>query len=461
MMYRRCSTRLSRILNCDMEGERGMITTLALAIFVLSYIVIMTEKFDRALIAVAGGVVMLLVGIFTVEIAFLKYIDWSTIALLFSMMIIVTITSKTGVFEFVAIVLAKLVNGRGVSLLFVISILTAFGSAFLANVTTVLLLVPIVITLVKILKLPAVPYLVSIIIASNIGGAATLIGDPPNIMIGQAVEHLTFNAFLIHLSPIVCLIFFVILAGLSLIYWKQLRVSPENQKKLKELESWQFVTIDSVLFKSIGVLSLTVAGFILHPFIHVELTSVAMAGALLLMLLTHKEYRSDDVFKQVDWGTLFFFIGLFMLVGGIEEVGIIDEMARGIIYYTEGDLPKTALLILWMTGLLSGFVDNIPFVAAMIPVIIEFQDYGMSNLDPLWWSLALGACLGGNGTLLGASSNLVVAGLAAKEKEHVNFIEFMKIGIPVVVVSLVICTIYVYIRYLIPFLSLANQSLYT
>ncbi|MDF0726796.1 ArsB/NhaD family transporter [Cytobacillus sp. S13-E01] len=429
-----------------------MTIVLALLIFIISYLVIMTEKLDRALIACIGGVMMLLVGIYDIDSAFLEYIDWSTITLLFSMMIIVTITSQTGVFEFVAIVVAKLVKGKGIPLLFVVSLLTAIGSAFLANVTTVLLLVPIILTLVRILEVPAVPFLIAIILSSNIGGTATLIGDPPNIMIGQAVEHLTFNAFLFNLSPIVLLIFIVIIGGLALLYWNKLHVTPTNQKRLKDIEAISYLKKDQVLYKSVGVLLLTVVGFILHPFLHVDLTSVAMAGALLLLLLTHEQYKPDDVFKQVDWGTLFFFIGLFLLVGGLEEVGIIDEMARGILYYTEGDLPKTALLVLWLTGLLSGFVDNIPFVAAMIPVIFEFQDYGMTNLDPLWWSLALGACLGGNGTLLGSSSNLVVAGLAAKAKEQVNFIEFLKIGIPVVVVSLLLSTIYVYFRYLVDFI---------
>jgi Na+/H+ antiporter NhaD/arsenite permease-like protein len=178
---------------------------------------------------------------------------------------------------------------------------------------------------------------------------------------------------------------------------------------------------------------------------------MSLAGALLLLLLTHDEYKPEVVLKQVEWGTLFFFIGLFMLIGGLEEVGIIDELARGLVFYTEGDLPKTSMLILWMTGILSGFVDNIPFVAAMIPVILEFQDYGMTNLDPLWWSLALGACLGGNGTLLGASSNLVVAGLAAKEKENIRFMEFIKVGFPIVIISLAISSIYIYLRYLLNF----------
>jgi Na+/H+ antiporter NhaD/arsenite permease-like protein len=428
-----------------------MLTILTVIIFLLTYIVIMTEKIDRALAAGIGGVAMLIVGIYDVNKAFVTYIDWNTIALLFAMMIIVIITSQTGVFEYVAILLAKAVGGRPIPLLIVISTLTAIGSAFLANVTMVLLLVPIILTIVRMLDIPAIPYLISIIIASNIGGTATLIGDPPNIMIGQAVEHLSFNAFLIHLSPIVLIIFAVVLLYLIIIYWPKLQLDHIDRKKLASVKASNYLKKTAALPKSIIVLALTIAGFILNPILHIDLTSISLAGALLLLLLTHDEYNPESVLKQVEWGTLFFFIGLFMLIGGLEEVGIIDELARGVVLYTEGDLPKTSMLILWMTGVLSGFVDNIPFVAAMIPVILEFKDYGMTNLDPLWWSLALGACLGGNGTLLGASSNLVVAGLAAKEKEHIRFSEFLKVGFPIVLISLIISSIYVYLRYLLNF----------
>jgi Na+/H+ antiporter NhaD/arsenite permease-like protein len=428
-----------------------MLTILTVIIFLLTYIVIMTEKIDRALAAGIGGVAMLIVGIYDVNKAFVTYIDWNTIALLFAMMIIVIITSQTGVFEYVAILLAKAVGGRPIPLLIVISTLTAIGSAFLANVTMVLLLVPIILTIVRMLDIPAIPYLISIIIASNIGGTATLIGDPPNIMIGQAVEHLSFNAFLIHLSPIVLIIFAVVLLYLIVIYWPKLQLDHIDRKKLASVKASNYLKKTAALPKSIIVLALTIAGFILNPILHIDLTSISLAGALLLLLLTHDEYNPESVLKQVEWGTLFFFIGLFMLIGGLEEVGIIDELARGVVLYTEGDLPKTSMLILWMTGVLSGFVDNIPFVAAMIPVILEFKDYGMTNLDPLWWSLALGACLGGNGTLLGASSNLVVAGLAAKEKEHIRFSEFLKVGFPIVLISLIISSIYVYLRYLLNF----------
>ncbi|MBU7593708.1 ArsB/NhaD family transporter [Metabacillus halosaccharovorans] len=428
-----------------------MYTVLTVIIFLITYIVIMTEKIDRALAAGLGGIAMLIVGIYDVNKAFVTFIDWNTIALLFAMMLIVIITSQTGVFEFLAIVMAKMVKGRPIPLLIVISTLTAIGSAFLANVTMVLLLVPIILTIVRMIHIPAIPYLISIIIASNIGGTATLIGDPPNIMIGQAVEHLTFNAFLINLSPIVLLIFFVILGYLIFVYWDKLKANNIDQKKLTSIRARDYLKVTPALPKSVSVLIMTIIGFMLNPLLHIDLTSIALAGALLLLLLTHDEYKPDEVFKQVEWGTLFFFIGLFMLIGGLEEVGIIDELARGLVFYTEGDLPKTSMLILWMTGVLSGFVDNIPFVAAMIPVILEFKDYGMTNLDPLWWSLALGACLGGNGTLLGASSNLVVAGLAAKEKEDIKFIEFLKVGFPIVIISLGISSVYVYFRYLIHF----------
>ncbi|WLR44059.1 ArsB/NhaD family transporter [Bacillus carboniphilus] len=428
-----------------------MQTFVTLMIFIICYFFIIIEKIERSLIAVAGGVLMLLLGIYSIDRAFIHYIDWNTITLLFSMMIIVSITSKTGVFEFLAIGLAKLLNGRPIPLLIMISILTAVGSAFLANVTIVLLLVPVIFTIVRILELPAIPFLIVMIIASNIGGTATLIGDPPNIMIGQAVEHLTFNAFLIHLSPIVLIVFLSTMSLLSYKYRGKLTYNATLVAKLQKIKTTSYLKQTPALPKSLFVLLLTIAGFMLYPFIHVDITTVALAGAVLLLLLTYDEYQIDTILKEVEWGTLFFFIGLFLLVGGLEEVGLLDELARAIVYYTEGDLRTTAFFILWVTGLFSGFVDNIPFVAAMIPVVNEFKAYGMTNLDPLWWSLAMGACFGGNGTLLGSTANLVVAGMAAKEKEPISFMEFLKVGLPIVFLSLVISTIYIYFRYLIDF----------
>ncbi|MFA9557186.1 ArsB/NhaD family transporter [Evansella sp. AB-rgal1] len=423
----------------------------ALVIFIISYVFIISEKINRALIACVGGVFMLFTGVLDLNSAFLDHIDWHTIVLLLSMMILVSITSQSGFFEYIAVYMAKFIKGKPIALLIMISTLTAVGSAFLNNVTTVLLIVPIVLTLTKMLQISAIPYLLSAILASNIGGTATLIGDPPNLMIGQAVSHLTFNDFLIHLGPIVVIIYIVTMIGICLLYRNQLHVTLENRQKLMKVDPKGYLQHGSLLFKSVSVLVLTTVGFIIQPLLNVELTSVAMAGALLLMLLTQDEKKTEEVFQTVEWVTLFFFVGLFMLVGGLKEVGIIDEIAKSIIYYTEGDLPKTAMLILWASGILSGFVDNIPFVAAMIPVILEFQDYGMTNLDPLWWALALGACLGGNGTLIGASSNVIVAGLAMKAKQPFTYMDFLKIGAPTAIVSFVLASIYIYFRYLIYF----------
>ncbi|WP_088102626.1 ArsB/NhaD family transporter [Halalkalibacter urbisdiaboli] len=425
--------------------------TLALIIFIISYFFIITEKLNRAVISCLGGVLMLVFGIYEIDAAFLHHIDWHTITLLLSMMILVSITSQSGFFEYVAISLAKRVNGQPIPLLLVISTLTAIGSAFLNNVTTVLLIVPIIFTLTSLLKLNAVPFLLSIVMASNIGGTATLIGDPPNLMIGQAVSHLTFNDFLVHLSPVVIIIYLLVMSGLVLFYRRQLYVRKENQAKLLAINPTDYIKDKRLLIKSVSVLSATTIGFIVQPLIHIDLTSIAMVGALLLMLITHQEQDMEEVFRSVEWVTLFFFVGLFLLVGGLKEVGIIDEIAKSIIYYTDGDLPKTAIFILWGSGILSGFVDNIPFVAAMIPVILEFQQYGMSNLDPLWWALALGACLGGNATIIGASANVIVAGMALKQKQGFSYWEFLKIGTPIAIISFIISTVYLYIRYLIYF----------
>ncbi|MCE7793755.1 ArsB/NhaD family transporter [Salipaludibacillus sp. CUR1] len=425
---------------------------LALIIFIASYTLIIAEKFNRALVACLGGVFMLLAGVLNLENVFLQHIDWHTIILLLSMMILVSITSQSGLFEFLAISLARMVKGKPVALLVVISTLTAAGSALLNNVTTVLLIVPIVITLTSMLKITAIPYLLATILASNIGGTATLIGDPPNLMIGQAVAHLNFNDFLIHLGPVVLVIYIVVMAGISYLYKNKLTVRDQDRRELMNVNPRIYLTRRSLLFKSVTVLILTTAGFIAQPLLNVELTSIAMAGALLLMLLTNDDQRTEEVFQAVEWVTIFFFAGLFMLVGGLKETGLIDEIAKSIIYYTEGDVPSTSLLILWSSGILSGFVDNIPFVAAMIPVILEFQEYGMTNLDPLWWALALGACLGGNGTLIGASSNVIVAGLAMKAKQPFTYVDFLKVGVPTALVSFVISSIYLYFRYLTDFL---------
>ncbi|MFC4022665.1 ArsB/NhaD family transporter [Oceanobacillus longus] len=426
---------------------------LAGIIFVVSYFFIMTEKINRAIASLAGGVLLLLTGIYSTHEVFFQYIDWNTIALLFSMMVLISITEKTGLFTFIAIRFAQKVRGNPIYLLIGSAILTAIGSAFLDNVTTVLIFVPVMLKITKLLKLPAFPYLLTIIFSSNIGGAATLIGDPPNIMIGQAVEHFTFLSFIQHTAP-VAIVMFAILIAFCLIFFKgKLSNIKSNMVELSAIDASKNLTRSPLLYKSVGVLMMTLLGFLLHSILHIEMTTIALTGAILLLLLTEGELDTEEILSKVEWVTLFFFIGLFAIVGGLQQVGVIDEMARMIVVSTEGDYVKTTLLILWVSGLFSGFIDNIPFVAAMIPVIQEFETYGMVYLDPIWWALALGACLGGNATLVGASANVVVAGMAEADNQKISFIRFMKYGIPIVLISLVVSTVYIYFRYLIPYMG--------
>jgi Na+/H+ antiporter NhaD/arsenite permease-like protein len=439
-----------------LPGEGGAVTMspmIVLIVFVSVYILLMTEKWNRVLAAMAGGVAMLLIGAFPIEKALFTYIDWKTITLLFSMMLIVTLTSKTGFFEYIAIRFAQWVNGNGLALLTLFSLLAAVGSAFLANVTIAMLLVPILFKLTKLLELPPIPFLIMTILACNIGGTATLIGDPPNMMIGQAVKHFTFNAFIENLLPVVLMVYVVTLLIMCVLYKEVLHVKEDRKLLLKGIKAEEYLKKDRGLLQSLFVLGMVLVGFSLYPMFHLDVTTVSLAGAVLLMLLLEKIYPPESILKEVEWGTLFFFMGLFLLVGGIEEAGFIDEIAREILRLTDGDMKKTAFVILWGTGILSAIVDNIPFVAAMIPVIQEFGEFGMVNMDPLWWSLALGACLGGNGTLLGSSSNLVIAGLASKEDVHIKFYQYLLIGVPVTLISLAVSTIYVYFKYIQPFLG--------
>lgn len=437
-------------------AERGcyMDVFLATFIFLISYFFIITERINRAVVAMSGGALLLITGIYSADEMFIRYIDWNTIALLFSMMILISITEKTGLFSFVAIRFAQKVRGSPIPLLIGIGVLTAIGSALLDNVTTVLIFVPITLKITKQLELPPFPYLLTIIFSCNIGGTATLIGDPPNIMIGQAVEHLTFLDFIIHLGPL-ALIIFIIMMGMILFLFRG-KLNAENRTSLGELmsiDASSYLIKTPMLYQSVTVLLLTLLGFLLHAFLHVELTIIAISGAVLLLLLTEKEIATERIFEKIEWVTLLFFIGLFTLVGGLREVGVIDELARAIVLSTDGDYSKTALLILWISGLFSGIVDNVPLVAAMIPVIEEFKTFGIVHLDPIWWSLALGACLGGNATLVGSSANIVVAGLAEGAGHKISFIRFLLYGIPLVLVSLTISTIYIFIRYLIPYMS--------
>lgn len=420
---------------------------IAIVVFLITYAFIVTEKIHRTIIAMSGGIIMVLLGIIGQEKALL-HIDFNTLGLLTGMMIIVAITSETGLFKYIAIRAAKKVKGDPLKLLLVLCTITALGSAFLDNVTTVLLMVPVTFSITRQLRVNPIPYLIAEIIASNVGGTSTLIGDPPNIMIGSAVKELTFMAFIENLTAITFFILFVNIAILAFIFRKQLRTSPELKANLMDLDEKEEITDKKLLIKALIALFFTIIGFFLHQLFHLESATVALAGAFLLLLLTGEKYL-DKAFSKVEWTTIFFFIGLFVLVSGLIETGVISLLADYSVHLTGGDVKSTSILILWVSAIASAFIDNIPFVATMIPLIKEMGSLGITNLDPLWWSLSLGACLGGNGTLIGASANVIVAGLAAKEGYSISFGKFLLIAFPLMILSIIICTIYIYLRYLV------------
>ncbi|MET3682521.1 Na+/H+ antiporter NhaD/arsenite permease-like protein [Alkalibacillus flavidus] len=425
-----------------------MEAVIAITVFIICYMFLLLEKINRALVALCGGALLILFGIFTVDEALTQYVDWSTIVLLFSMMVLITITQRTGVFEFLALWMIKRVGAKPKALFVWIAVLTAVGSALLDNVTTVLLFVPISLHMIRELALPAFPYLVMVVIASNIGGTATMIGDPPNIMIGQAVDHLTFMSFINHLAPVVIVIFVVITAFLYGLFRRSLNQSTQmSNRSIATIEPISVLKKTPLLYQSVTILILTIVAFMFHGVLHVELTTIALVSALLLLLLSEKDDMCDVVFSKIEWTTLFFFIGLFVLVGGLEQTGIIDHLAVMFIGLTEGESFASSFAILWSAGLLSGFLDNIPYVASMIQVLLELDEFGIQATDPMWWSLALGACLGGNSTLLGASANVVVAGIASTNGVKIPFIRYMLYGFTVVLISLVIASGYLIIRY--------------
>jgi Na+/H+ antiporter NhaD/arsenite permease-like protein len=420
---------------------------IAIGVFLFTYAFIVTEKIHRTIIAMSGGILMVLLGIIDQENA-IKHIDFNTIGLLTGMMIIVAITTETGLFKYISIWAAKKVKGGPVRLLLVLGIITALGSAFLDNVTTVLLIVPVTFSITRHLRVNPIPYLIAEVIASNIGGTSTLIGDPPNIMLGSAVKELTFMAFIENLTAITFFILFVNIGILAFIYRKQLRTTNELKASLMDLDEKEEITDKTLLTKCLIALGITIIGFFLHQLLHIESAIVALTGAFLLLLMTGEKHL-DKAFSKVEWTTIFFFIGLFVLVSGLVETGVISLLANYSIHLTGGNIKSTSLLILWVSAIASAFIDNIPFVATMIPLIKDMGTLGVTHLEPLWWSLSLGACLGGNGTLIGASANVIVAGLAAKEGYHISFGKFLIIAFPLMILSILICSIYIYLRYLI------------
>ena len=416
--------------------------TLSLLIFVITYAFIVSEKLPRTVVALAGAVIVLFSGIVTQEKA-IHYIDWNTIGLLVGMMIMVNITRRTGVFEYLAVKSAVASKGDPMKLLVLLAVITAVLSALLDNVTTVLLVVPVTFAICRQLQIPVMPFLVTEIMASNIGGTSTLIGDPPNIMISGPAG-LSFMEFIYNLAPVAIVVFLVTIPILRFLYRKDLKADPKLMEAIASMNPNDEIKDPALLKKSFLALGLTILGFALHSVIHLPTATIAIAGAVLLLLMTREE--PEHVLETVEWPTIFFFIGLFIVVGGLEESGVIHWVAESALHFTGGEIMSTGLLILWLSALASSFVDNIPFVATMIPLIQQMgQMGGITNLDPIWWSLALGACLGGNGTLVGAAANVIVAGMAEKRSTPISFLGFMKVAFPLMILSIIISTIYLVI----------------
>jgi Na+/H+ antiporter NhaD/arsenite permease-like protein len=417
---------------------------LAALIFVVTYAVIASDRIDKTIAALLGGTTMVVIGIVDQHDAFAA-IDLNVIFLLAGMMILAGILRRTGFFQWLAILSVKIAGGEPYRLLIVLSVVCAALSAFLDNVTTVVLIAPVTLYISSVLRISPVPFLISEILASNIGGTATLIGDPPNILIGSAAG-LGFVEFLTNLGPVALVILLAFLVTTRFLFRPDLEVHDEVRDSVLALDEREVLTDIPLLKRSLAVIGGVLAGFVLAGPLGLEAGAIALFGAAVLMLIARLDVES--VLHEVEWPTLFFFVGLFMLVEGISEVGIIDQVAAALIDLTAGDATVTALGLVWLSGIASAIVDNIPYTATMIPVVQELGSSGLP-VEPLWWSLALGACLGGNFTIVGASANVVVANLAGRAGHPISFRLFFRYGVTVSILSLVIASGYVYIRYLI------------
>jgi Na+/H+ antiporter NhaD/arsenite permease-like protein len=424
-------------------------------LFVLTYAVIITEQVNRAIVSLLGAGLMITSGVLNQAQA-IRGVDFNTLGLLTGMMVIVAVTRRSGVFQYVAIWSAKKVQARPWGILVMLSVVTALFSALLDNVTTVLLVAPVTLLITEELRVNPYPFLFAEIFASNIGGTATLIGDPPNIMIGSATR-LTFNDFLLHLAPITLVILVATLVAIYLIWGRGMQAAADDRARVMDFNEREAIGDVRLLKKSLAVLALVITGFVLaHP-LHLEPATIAMSGAGLLLLLANlgsdAESQSEHVhhsFGEVEWITIFFFVGLFIVVHGIDHAGLLEILANQVVSATGGDMATTAMAVTWVSAIFSAIVDNIPFVATMIPLIKSMAPTfgGPDGLVPLWWSLALGACLGGNGSLIGASANLIVAGLAERAGHRIRFLPFLVMAFPLMLMSIIIASVYVYFRYL-------------
>ena len=424
------------------------------AILIATYVAIIWDKLNRSIVALLGASLMILIGALDQDEA-VRGIDWNTLGLLAGMMILVSISRRSGMFQYVAICSAQRVRANPAGILLMLQLTTAVVSALLDNVTTVLLIVPVTLVIASELEVPPYPFLFAEVFASNIGGTATLIGDPPNILIGSLAK-LDFNAFIVHLTPVIVVVMAVQALMIHLLWGKAMRSTPEHRARVMAMRASDMV-LDPVLLKqATAVLAVVILAFIFSRQLGAAPATIAMTGAAILMFLDnwqhHNEKQSENVhktFSDVEWITIFFFIGLFIVVRGVEVGGLLALLAGKLVGATGGSLPNAGYTILWASAFLSALIDNIPFVATMIPLIKSMAPaYGGADaIGPLWWCLSLGACLGGNGTLIGASANLTVAGLAERNGVPFRFLTYAYYAFPMMLVSVAICHVYVWWRY--------------
>jgi Na+/H+ antiporter NhaD/arsenite permease-like protein len=423
-------------------------------ILAVTYATIMSEKVNRAIVALVGAGLMILVGVLDQQEA-IRGIDFNTIGLLTGMMILVSISRRSGMFQYLAVWSAQVAKAHPAGILIILQLTTAVLSAFLDNVTTVLLIVPVTLAICKTLKVPAYPYLFAEIFASNIGGTATLIGDPPNILIGSQVG-LTFNDFVFNLAPIILVVLAVQTLIIHVLWGKDLRASHDAEERVMAMKATDSITDWVLLKQSLVILALVMITFVLARPLNLEPATIALFGAAILMLLDNWSHHSEkaahnihQTFGDVEWITIFFFIGLFVVVHGVDVGGLLGLLANKLVAATGGNMAHAGYAILWASAFLSAIVDNIPFVATMIQLIKNMASAfgGPEHIQALWWCLSLGACLGGNGTLIGASANLTVAGIGERNAVPFRFITYTLYAAPMMAVSVAICQVYVWWRY--------------
>jgi len=420
---------------------------IAVGIFIGTYILIITEVINKMLASLIGAFLLILTGILSQDIA-LRAIDWNVIFFLIGMMLVIAVLRRTGIFMYIAIKTAKLARGNPLLIMMLMFVVTAFSSAFLGSVTSIMILIPIILLICNELKITPVPYIITMVVASNMGGAATMIGDPPNIIIGSATDY-DFLDFIFNLTPAIILATIACLGLMWVMYHGKLKVSRENRARMMSYKEEGLIKDKRMLKISLITVAVMLVLLALESTLKIGTASISMSAGLFLILVGQRNDIEHIMVHEVDWVTLFFFVGLFIIVEGLVQTGFISLLAHKVLELTHNQARPTSMAILWLSGILSAFIDNVPFVATMIPLIKQIGTViSQPNLmDPIWWSMSLGTCLGGNGTLIGASSNVVAIGITKKNGINISFMEFTKVSVVYTILSLIISSVYILIRY--------------